>query len=63
MCFGIEHVYYVERESYVSQWHDPRQQGPPPLVILPPVDVLADVLGTAAPTVVWPNGEIQHMLL
>ena len=48
-----EHVYYVEYELYVSQWHDPRQQGPSPLVILPPVDVLANLLDLVPATVVW----------
>ena len=56
------HAYYVERQSGVVQWRDPRQQGPPPLVVLPPVDVLNDLLGLVAPTVVWPNGEVKHML-
>jgi hypothetical protein len=55
------HAYYVERRPGVVQWPDPSKQCPPPLVVLPPVNVLNDLLGLAAPTVVWPNGEVQHM--
>ena len=37
---GCGRVYFVDHSSNKSQWCDPRQQGPSPIVHLPPVDVL-----------------------
>ena len=54
--------FYVKCESMESQWPDPRQQDPPPIVILPVIDVPSDLLGLVAQTVVWPDGQIQHIL-
>ena len=57
------YVDYVEHKSAVTQCRDPRQQVPPPLVILPPVDVLDDVLVLVPPTMVLPDDQAQHRIL
>ena len=63
---GCGRVYFVERSSNKSQWRDPRQQGPSPIVHLPPVDVLwallSELLDFVPPTVVWPDGQVHHMI-
>ncbi len=59
---GCGRVYFVERSSNKSQWSDPRQQGPPPIVHLPPVDVLSDLLGLVPSTVVCPDDQVHHMV-
>ena len=57
---GCGRVYFVERSSNKSQWRDPRQQGPSPIVHLSPMDELSDLIGLVPPTVVWPDDQVQH---